>query len=262
MDKQYYIDCIREGKSLYTNMLGGARGLTLHPGDIGWLESEPHGGPEYIFDIDILTTDAEHRVYEMIERIKQGEMPRYILISTISKPDNLVEIFRSCGFDVNLDDGSGMAIDLSPSLDAYKPPEAIKILAVRDEVNLAQWVKIVNEAMFEGELITFSQYLDMFKQKNVTMNLGLIDDVAAATSLIIYSNEKKVATVEQISTLQEYRGQGLGTAITMVSLQQMYAHGVETAVLHATNAGERIYKKIGFKAYFGIIEVIYRNKSN
>jgi hypothetical protein len=262
MEWQYYIDCIREGKSLYTNMLGGARCLTLHQGDIGWLESEPHGGPEYIFDIDILTTDAEQRVYEMIERIKQGEMPRYILISTISKPDNLVDIFRSCGFEVNLDDGSGMAMDLSPALDAYKPPDSIKILPIRDEVTLAKWVKIVNEALFGGELITFEQYQDMFKQKNVTLNLGLIDDVPAATSLIIYSNEKKVATVEQISTLQKYRGRGLGTAITMVSVQQMHAHSVETAVLHATKAGERIYKKIGFKAYFGIIEVVYRNKSN
>jgi predicted GNAT family acetyltransferase len=102
----------------------------------------------------------------------------------------------------------------------------------------------------------------MFKQKNVALNLGLIDDVPAATSLIIYSNEKKVATVEQISTLQKYRGRGVGTAITMVSVQQMCAHSVETAVLHATKAGERIYKKIGFKAYFRIIEVIYRNKSN
>jgi predicted acetyltransferase len=102
----------------------------------------------------------------------------------------------------------------------------------------------------------------MFKQKNVAMNLGFVDEVPAATSLVIYSNEKKVAAVEQISTLQEHRGRGLGTAITMASLQQMYAHGVETAVLHATKAGERIYKKIGFKAYFGIIEVIYRNKGD
>jgi GNAT superfamily N-acetyltransferase len=257
MDQQYYIDCIREGKRLYTEMLGRARGLRLHAGDIGWLESDPHGGPEYIFDIDVLSPDAEQCVLDMIELIKQGAMPRYILISTISKPDNLVEIFRSRGFTVNLDDGSGMAMDLPNSLSGYQAPNPLSVLPVRDESSLATWVEIVNTALFGGELITYEQYYDMYKLKHVAMNLGFVGDTPAATALVIYSDKTRVATVEQISTLEEYRCKGLGTAITMASLQQMYNRGVQTAVLHATKAGERIYRKIGFIDYFGVIEAIY-----
>jgi hypothetical protein len=257
MDQQYYIACIREGKRLYTEMLGAARGLKLHPGDIGWLESNPHDGPEYIFDIDLLSADAEQRVLEMIELVKQGAMPRYILISTISKPDNLVEIFRSCGFTVNLDDGSGMAMDLHSSLLDYQVPAPLSVIPVRDEKSLAAWVEIVNTALFGGELISYEQYYDMYQLKHVTLNLGFVGDVPAATSLVIYSDKKPIATVEQISTLQEYRCRGLGTAITMASLQQMVNRGVQIAVLHATKAGERIYRKIGFIDYFDVIEVIY-----
>lgn len=253
MDTSYYLDCIKEGKRLYTNMLGSARGLNLHRGEIGWLESQ--GGPNYIFDIDITGEDADKRVNELIAAIKQGSMPGYILISTISKPGNLAEIFQANGFTVNLDEGSGMAIDLSEAIRQRQIPAHLCIAPVQNENELRIWVDIVSRALFGREVIKHEQYHDIFLLPNVTMNLGFVDGVPAATSLVIYSDEKKVATVEQISTLEQYRGRGLGTAITVASLQQMAGRGVKTAVLQATKMGENVYRNIGFTSYFSKIEI-------
>lgn len=257
MDGQYYIDCINEGKCLYTRMLGCARGLKLHLGEIAWLESEPHGGPEYIFDINLTTGNVAERAKEMITAIQQGRLPGYILISSLSQPHNLVEIFQANGFHVNQDDGSGMAMDLTGEVQDYLVPTSVQIMPVRDEKALAVWVELVNRALFGGELISYEQYLDMYRLANVTMNLGFVDGVPAATSLVIDGDKNQLATVEQISTLPEYRCRGLGTAITTVSLQQMKRRGVKTAVMHANKAGEPIYRKIGFKSYFTLIEVFW-----
>ncbi len=253
MDTSYYIDCIKEAKKLYTDMLGSAQGLNLHRGDIGWLDSR--GGPNYIFDIELTGEDANQRVNELIALIKQGTMPGYILISELSKPDNLAEIFRANGFIVNYDEGSGMAIDLTDAIRQVQIPAHLCVAPVQDEKELAIWVRIVSQALFGREVITYEQYHDMFMLPNVTMNLGFVDGTPAATSLVIYSEEKKVATVEQISTLEEYRRRGLGTAITVASLQQMAARGVKTAVLEATKMGESIYRNIGFVSYHNKIEM-------
>ncbi len=253
METSYYIDCLKEGKRLYTNMLGSAKGLNLHRGEIGWLES--HGGPNYIFDIDITGEGADQRVNELIASIKQGTMPGYILISALSKPDNLAEIFQANGFTVNRDEGSGMAMDLSDAIQQVQIPAHLCVAPVQNKNELRIWVDIVSRALFGREVIKYEQYHDIFLLPNVTMNLGSVDGVPAATSLVIYSEGKKVATVEQISTLEEYRHRGLGTAITVASLQKMAARGVKTAVLQATKMGENIYRNIGFISYHNKFEI-------
>lgn len=257
MDDQYYIDCIIEGKRLYTRMLGCARGLKLHSGEIAWLESEPRGGVEYIFDINLTTGNVAERAKEMMAAIQQGRLPGYILISTLSQPRNLAELFQANGFHVNLDDGSGMAMDLTGAVQDYQVPAALQIMPVRDEKALAVWVELANRTLFGRDLISYEQYLDMYQLANVTMNLGFVDGVPAATSLVVDGDQNPLATVELVSTQPEYRCRGLGTAITMVSLQQMQRRGVKTAVMHATKAGEPIYRKIGFKSYFTLIEVFW-----
>ena len=65
---------------------------------------------------------------------------------------------------------------------------------------------------------------------------------------IIYLDRNKVSGIHMIGTLPEYRGLKLGKIMTAKLLFQAYKNGSKTAVLVASESGERIYSKMGFIA--------------
>ena len=80
-----------------------------------------------------------------------------------------------------------------------------------------------------------------------------------------YMEGKPVATAEltlagptaglyNIATLQEYRGRGIGSALTVAPLREALASGYQTAILQAAPDGLRIYERVGFAAFGEITE--------
>lgn len=261
MDRQYYLDCLNESKKLYVEMLGKARGLKVHlNGEIEYLISEPHGGAEYIFNFNISADRVCDCIEELRIKIKEQKMPGYILFSPLAKPENLVEVLKSKGFCVNVNEGSGMAMDLNESVNTLKIPESIKVLTVADKETLEDWAEIVNKALFEGNLFSFEQIQDMYALENTVFFIGLFEGVPVSTSIVIMSKSGEFAEVEWISTLEEYRNRGAGTAMTVASIQHAYIRGAKTAVLHARASAENLYKKVGFAAYYNCIEAFLNEK--
>ncbi len=256
MDRQYYLDCIDEGKKLYVRMLGAARGLMLHlDEEIEYMVSEPHGCAEYIFNFNIPDSRAAEVIEELMADIKEKKMPGYVLISPLARPQNIVEILESKGFKINRNNGSGMAMDLDKSVIDLKIPEGVEVSPVRDEDTLAVWAEIVNKALFG--FFSFERIRDMYQLKNTEFFMGYIDGKPVSTSMAIMSDAGEIAAVEWVSTLEEYRNRGAGRAVTIASIKYMYERGVKTAVLHATPSGEKIYEKVGFKGYYNCTEAIY-----
>lgn len=64
---------------------------------------------------------------------------------------------------------------------------------------------------------------------------------------IIFLDENKVSGIHMIGTIPEYRGIGLGKKMTSKLLFEASKNKSKTAVLVASEAGERIYSKMGFK---------------
>lgn len=79
--------------------------------------------------------------------------------------------------------------------------------------------------------------------------------------LTYYHQQTPVSTVELFATdietiglygfatLEEYRGQGLGSALMTYALNMVKALGYKTAILQATEDGIGIYKRYGFKEH-------------
>ena len=51
-----------------------------------------------------------------------------------------------------------------------------------------------------------------------------------------------------IATLEEARKKGFGSAVTKHCVNAAHQKGIANIVLHATQKGVSVYKKIGFKA--------------
>ncbi|MFX0029316.1 MAG: GNAT family N-acetyltransferase, partial [Candidatus Hermodarchaeota archaeon] len=77
--------------------------------------------------------------------------------------------------------------------------------------------------------------------------LAYYDGNPVASSLVLY--KAGVAGIHMITTLEEARGKGIGTAITLAPLNEAKKLGYETAILHSTEMGINMYKQMGFKEY-------------
>lgn len=72
---------------------------------------------------------------------------------------------------------------------------------------------------------------------------------AACSTLYLHAG---VAGVFNVGTDPEARRQGLGTAVTVAALRQARAAGCRYGVLHSTEMGLSIYRKLGFRERFRI----------
>ncbi|MBW5446033.1 GNAT family N-acetyltransferase [Cohnella sp. CFH 77786] len=59
--------------------------------------------------------------------------------------------------------------------------------------------------------------------------------------------EGGVAGLYFVATSADYRGRGLGKAITLHALKEAKSRGAERVILHASQAGQGIYRNIGFQ---------------
>ncbi len=88
-----------------------------------------------------------------------------------------------------------------------------------------------------------------------------LDDSSGIILMTYYHQSKPVATVELfptddktvgvygLATLEDARGQGIGSALMTFALNQAKSLGYEQVVLQASNDGLGIYQKLGFKQY-------------
>lgn len=229
--------------------------MTLHKGDIEWAMSDPPGGLERIFSIDLSPENAGSALDELIFMIKNNKAPSGILVTPSSKPDNIAEILSSKGFNVDYDTGSGMAMDLSPSISEIIYAKNIQIIPVEDTDTLETWGSIVSTALFECELFSKKQFHDLLMLDNTYFYLGLLDNQPAATCMAIADGD--IATIEMVSTLKEYRKKGLGTAVVTTTLKKLYETGIKTATLRSEKEAIDVYKCIGFTEYYKRIVASY-----
>jgi GNAT superfamily N-acetyltransferase len=248
MDKQYYLDCLDTGTKLYWYTLGKLPGMSLHTGDIEWVMSVLPDGVERIFNICIKSEYVDDALNELIYMIKSNKAPSGILITPSSKPDNIIQILCSKSFTIDYDTGSGMAMDIDSSIYQIKPAENIEIVRVKDKETLKTWASIVNTALFETELFTYEQVCELFMLDNTYFYLGLINGQPASTCMAI--TDGYIATIEMVSTLKEYRKNGLGTAVTATTLQELLNIGIKTAILRAEKEAVIMYKNIGFVEFY------------
>jgi ribosomal protein S18 acetylase RimI-like enzyme len=82
--------------------------------------------------------------------------------------------------------------------------------------------------------------------------LGILDGTPVATAELTVGGG--VVGLYNISTRREYRGRGIGSALTARPLADARTAGHRTAILQAAPDGVRIYRRLGFREFGTITE--------
>ena len=143
-----------------------------------------------------------------------------------------------------------MAADLRALNENLAYPSELTIEPVCDMETLEQWVKaaLIGFGLSEN---SENDCLDLFAALGFDMPLrnyvGLMDGRPVATSQLFLA--AGVAGVYWVSTVPEARRQGIGMALTLALLREARAMGYRISILHPSDMGRGVYRRLGFEDY-------------
>jgi GNAT superfamily N-acetyltransferase len=152
---------------------------------------------------------------------------------------------RAQGFSFE-DHTPGMVIDMA-HLSALRLPREARIVRVTSQAENRVWT----ETLCRGygvpvEYLPILQYIGEQCGYEIPFHnfLAYWGEQPAATSALFLA--LGAAGIYNVATLEEFRGRGLGTAVTLSALLDAYALDYRVGVLQASPMGLPIYQKMGF----------------
>lgn len=129
-------------------------------------------------------------------------------------------------------------------------PNEVEITLVQTQQDQADWMSVLMEGFEEPEPSRpdFQQYLanSLSESKPVFEHyIARWQGMPCAISTLLRADHG--AGIYHVATLPEYRGHGLGKALTLTPMQSARQTGYDTAVLFASPSGYPIYQGLGFE---------------
>ena len=150
---------------------------------------------------------------------------------------------REAGYEPK---GAAPAMVLDPARDDATPPADLEITRVSSPEELSSY----QETAFAGfglptQLGPLFLTETLLTSPGVELYLGRVDGAPVTTSMLVPSHG--VAGVYWVATLESHRGRGLGEALTWAAVRGGIAQGCRLASLQASEMGESVYKRMGFR---------------
>ncbi len=200
--------------------------------------------------------DLERRVLEQIDFFRAREVPHTWWFGAGSSPQEIEDILLDNGLVKSEWDYPAMAADLR-ILDESRIPEQMKqsdatISIVKTDEQLENWIEVFRATTGWPEEANIAYHHScktlLRDSERATMILAEVDRKPVGISLAVYYNG--VVGLYSVGTLEEHRGKGIGSLVSMAAIAEGKRKGYEIAVLFATQMGLNIYSRLGFKEYF------------
>jgi GNAT superfamily N-acetyltransferase len=210
----------------------------------------PHEFLNAILRADISDPDPEPAIVSAIDEFRSDRVPITWWVGPSTTPPDLGKHLQNWGFE-KTGDLSGMAISLDTFLLSPALPRELSIEPVRDVETLETWMepfafgyempKAAARGLFDflrglgfGPDAPFRHFLGRWKGEPV-----------ATTSLFFGAG---VAGI-YITVKPEFRGQGIGSGMTLVPVRTARAAGYRVAITHVPEYRYGFHRKLGFKPY-------------
>lgn len=138
----------------------------------------------------------------------------------------------------------GMA--LAPIRDGASSAVGLDVMQAATDGDFAEFFRIVCEVFHfpvAAARTLFSP--ELLHRPDVAFFVGYVDGVAAATSTLVATHG--AAGIFNVATMPEYRGRGIGEAMTWQCVRRGVEMGCSMATLQASMMGRPIYERMGFR---------------
>lgn len=223
---------------------------TYRGADMQWcLTDVPFSMFNYLVNVRLEAARADAAIASVTERARARGVPLIAWTGPSARPPDLGRRLTEAGFIAH-DPMPGMVIDLDELGPATPDPRGLAIERVTERGALPGWCRTAVEAFemppfVEEPFVAFSEAIGLPPEVPLYNFLGSLDGRAVAVASVFFG--AGVAGLYNIATTPPARRRGIGRAITFRALQEARAAGYRYAILHASQAGEPLYRGMGFR---------------
>lgn len=213
---------------------------------IGWVKTFPTAWSNFIFYANFDKDEVDNQIEEISLQMEKGEIPYEWVVGPKSFPTDLGNYLEKHNITKQYS-MAGMAMDLAKLEKAITFPDNLNIEVVDTISKMKLWSEVVSKGLWNGQTFESCLFQDLIDNPDYRFYIGYLNGEAVASSMLMLSHG--VAGIDMVSTMQQYRGMGIGTAMTLAPLHYAKDKGYSFGVLQASEGGEPVYRKIGFKEY-------------
>jgi ribosomal protein S18 acetylase RimI-like enzyme len=194
--------------------------------------------------------DVDVIIEETVAHFKSKNVTRFTWwVEQSAQPTDLRDRLLAHGF--TYDEGPpGMAVDLQTLNEDITAPTDLRIEHVRDAGSLKKWVSTLFRG-FElptgGEGALFDLYIGLGFDLPLRNYVGFLNGEPIATAELFLG--AGVAGIYGVVTVPKARRQGIGAALTLAPLREARAMGYGIGILHSSEIGLGLYRRLGFQEY-------------
>lgn len=213
-----------------------------------WIDGQQPGYPKFIFDTHIQKRDVQRCVEGAIEKIHDGILPDMWCETPATRPRGFdLELSRN-GFTVAWT-GTGMVLDLKRLILRPDPPPGYRVMTLTDGTLIEEWSAVVTRELFKKDAehaAGFAAYVSkIWHDRRIQLFAAIQDDTLVGTAILCMDGD--LAWIGYVSVAEEHRRRGLGAQLTWQAAARAKDRGMHMVALHASELGEPVYTKLGFK---------------
>jgi GNAT superfamily N-acetyltransferase len=194
--------------------------------------------------------DIDTGIEETLSHFKSRGLPIRWITSPSTRPVDLGNYLEAHGL-IHITDFPGMAVHLPELNDDLTTPSDLSIEHVGDVKTLEQMINTFAIG-YEIPVSVANTFFDILSSLGFELPLrhylGWLKGKPVACSSLLLSSG--VAGIYIVATVQEARGQGIGSALTLLPLREARALGYRIGILGSTEMGLGMYRRLGFREYF------------
>ena len=213
---------------------------------IGWVRTFPTAWSNFIFYANFDYNEIDKQIAQLCFKMENGEIPNEWVVGPRSFPSDLGYYLEKNNI-IKQSSMTGMAIDIKKMDLTLTIPDNLYIELVDTKSKMLVWTDVVSRGLWNGETFESCLFENLISNPNYKFYIAYLNGEAVASSMLMLSHN--VAGIDMVSTIRKYQGMGIGTAMTVTPLLYAKDKGYNIGVLQASEAGEPVYRKIGFEEY-------------
>lgn len=203
-----------------------------------------------VFRAHLVPNTVNSAIATTLAHVGRREVSMYWWVGPSARPAQLGKHLERHGFTY-AGNSPAMAVDMRTLLEGPPKIPGLVVTPVEDVETLRTWARAAAigtefPERFHNELVALEIGVGLEPREHLyTRYIAYQNGVAVGTSALLL--HAGVAGLFAVATIPRARGQGIGTALTLVPLLEARRRGYRVGTLQATPMGFPVYERLGFR---------------